>query len=339
VKANANQITRALDLASEEVRFFLLHGPDDAGSRALMARLDRAMGNDAERIDLDGTTLSADPARLSDEAAAISLFGDRRWIRVTGGEDCFDAVEALLDAPVAGNPVVMIAGGLKPSSALLKLALAAGRAMSYASYRAEGDKASELVLALARPMGLRLAPRVAETLAASSGGDRSLMERELDKIALYLDAAPDRPRDATMETIDAIGADLGDTDTSALVDAVFDGDLAAVTGNWRDVASDGSSIPIMRAMTRRTLVLARFRAEVDSGRSPGAVMAASGKSLFFKDKDSIGRQLSRWNAQRLRTVATRLMRVEAELKQTGTAGDVLAGEEIVAIARVARRLR
>ena len=41
--------------------------------------------NDAFRVaDLDDSTLMSDPARLSDEAAAISMLGGRRVVRVRG---------------------------------------------------------------------------------------------------------------------------------------------------------------------------------------------------------------------------------------------------------------
>ena len=65
------------------------------------------MGEDAERIDLSGPDLKADPAKLADEAAAISLFGGARMIRIDPiGDESFAAVEALLEAEKAGNPVV-----------------------------------------------------------------------------------------------------------------------------------------------------------------------------------------------------------------------------------------
>ena len=64
------------------------------------------MGPDAERIDLDGQTLRDDPARLADEAASFSMFGDKRCIRITGmGEESLPALNALLEAEAAGNPV------------------------------------------------------------------------------------------------------------------------------------------------------------------------------------------------------------------------------------------
>ena len=127
MKANKAQIERALT-APGEIRFFLLHGPDDSGSRALARALGAAMGAETERVDLSGADLKGDPARLADEAASISMFGDRRWILVEpAGDEAAAALEALLEAPAAGNPVAVVAGALRPASKLLRLALAAPR--------------------------------------------------------------------------------------------------------------------------------------------------------------------------------------------------------------------
>ena len=67
MKANRGQIEKALDAPPSDIRFFLLYGPDEAGSTALARRLERAMGPGAERVDLDVATLREDPARLAEE--------------------------------------------------------------------------------------------------------------------------------------------------------------------------------------------------------------------------------------------------------------------------------
>jgi len=95
VKANRGQIEKALDAPPSDIRFFLLYGPDEAGSTALARRLERAMGPGAERVDLDVATLREDPARLADEAASFSMFGDKRWVRINGmGDESLPAVTA-----------------------------------------------------------------------------------------------------------------------------------------------------------------------------------------------------------------------------------------------------
>ena len=205
------EIERALDAPPHHVRLFLLYGPDEAESRGLAQRLERAMGPEAERVDLDGATLKSDPARLADEAASISLFGDKRHIRLTlSGDECMPAIEALLDGDAAGNPVVAIAGVLRPASALLKRALSDPAVMACISYALDAEKAAPLAAAMAREQGLRLDMDAARHLAHAAANDRALMAREVEKLALYLDAAPDRPATADMAALEAIGAGEGE---------------------------------------------------------------------------------------------------------------------------------
>src|SRR3546814_3063470 len=95
------------------------------------------MGAEAERIELGGAELKADPARLADEAASISLFGGARYIVVeASGDEVLAAVEALIEAPTAGNPVAIVAGALRPSTTLLKLAIAEKSALAFEIGRA-----------------------------------------------------------------------------------------------------------------------------------------------------------------------------------------------------------
>ena len=116
MKANRGQVEKALRDGGSQHRLLLLHGPDESGSRGLLRLIVDALGPEAERIDLTGADLRSDPARLGDEAASISLFGGARYILVTAaGDECLAAVEALLEAPQAGNPVILLAGGLRPT--------------------------------------------------------------------------------------------------------------------------------------------------------------------------------------------------------------------------------
>jgi DNA polymerase-3 subunit delta len=341
MKASLGQIEKALDARPADIRLFLLHGPDESGSRALADRLARAMGPDAERIDLEGAALAKDPALLADEAASISLFGGARHIRVRAtGEDATAAVTALLEADQAGNPVVVIAGALKPSSALLKLALASPAAMSFASYAPDGEAADRVAMAIARDAGIRIAPDVARRLADATGGDRALLAREIEKLALYVDAAPDRPGEIDHDTLDLLGADSGEGELSRLVDAVLSGSPDHAVRELERLAMDGvDGMPLVRALLRRLLLLIPLRAQVDAGESIDAVMASAGKALFWKEKASVGRQLRTWNSERLATAHTRLLQAERDLKSPAAAGPVLVSAELIAVSRAAARRR
>ena len=340
MKANKSQIDKALK-APAETRFFLLHGPDDSGSRALVKALGAAMGPEAERIDLSGADLKADPARLADEAASISMFGGARWILVeSAGDEILPALEALLEAPAAGNPVAVVAGSLKPASKLLKLALAAPNTLAFASYVPDARDADRLAQEMARAEGLSIRPDVARRIALSCGGNRALIGQELAKFALYAGASPETPKAIDHDVIDALGAGSDEGDLSRLVDSAASGDSAGLAAELARLHAEGlEGITLLRAMLRRMALLARLRAQVEQGSNVSAVMASSGKSLFWKEKDEVGRQLSRWRADLLAKAMSRLLEAERQVKASGGIGPLAADEELFAICRQAARLR
>ena len=341
MKANRGQIERALDAAADSIRLFLLYGPDESASRELAARLGKSLGPDAERIDLSGAALKADPARLTDEAAAIALFGGRRPIRVDhAGDEILAAVEALLEAPVAGNPVAVVAGALRKESRLVKLALAHPAVLATASYAPEGGDADRLVLAMAREHGLSMRPDVAHRIAAGMVGDRALIARELEKLALFLDAATERPGEVTHAALDALGAEADEGDLSRLVDAVLGGKVDVAEAELARLVGDGmDAVPICRAMLRRLHVLAELRGAVADGNGVEPVMTAGGRSLFWKDKAAVSGQLARWRPHDIATALERFLQAEREVKRPGGAGLVAVGEELLKIGRAAARMR
>ncbi len=341
MKANRAQVEKALKGRSADIRFFLLYGPDEAGSRALGRLLAAAMGAEAERVDLSGSELKSDPARLADEAASISLFGGARYIWVEpAADDAAAAAEALVEATTAGNPVIMIGGALKPASRLLKLALAAPCAMAFASYVPEGADADKMVLEMARDMGLGMRPDLARRIASAAGGNRAIVAQELAKLALFADAAPERPREVDHEALDAIGAANDEGDLSRLVDSVSGGNAALLQAELLRLASEGiEGIALIRAVLRRMTLLAQLRSEVERGNSVDTVMASKGKSLFWKEKPAVSQQLTRWRSDLLAKGIGRLLDAERQVKASGGLGPLAVSEELLAICRQAARLR
>jgi DNA polymerase-3 subunit delta len=340
VKAAKGQIDRAVR-APRDWRFFLLYGPDDAGSRALAKAAGAAMGPEAERIDLSGSELKGDPARLSDEASSISLFGGARYIVVEpAGDESLPAVEALLQSPPAGNPVILVAGALKGTSKLLKLALAEPTALVHASYAPEGQEADRLAFDKARELGLVIRPDLARRLGSACSGNRAVLASELEKLALYVDASPENPKQVDHDALDAIGAAAEEGDLSRLVDAVSAGRPGMLGHELARLSSQGiEGIPLIRAVLRRMTLLSRLRAEVERGSSVDAVMASQGKSLFWKEKPAITQQLRSWRSDMLAKSVGRLLEAERQAKASGGLGSAAVDEELYAISRQAARLR
>jgi DNA polymerase III subunit delta len=340
MKAARGSIGRHLDQPDRATRLYLFYGPDDGQSRALGDRLLKGLG--ATRFAVNAAAIRSDPALLADEAGAMNLFGEMRAIWVEpAGDEIADGVEALLTAPAAESPVIAIAGGLRRTSALIKLAEAHPLALTHASYVPEGQDAERMVIEVGRGHGLRIPASVAARIAASSGNDQAIVGQELAKLALYVGAAPKSPKELDHEAVDAVGADMPEGDFLRLADLALSGQLGEVSEELGRLSSGGTeAIPVIRSLQRRLLMLAPTRARVEAGESSGAVMASLGKSLFWKDKPLLEKLLATWDARGLETLSERAGKLERQLMRGDSPPPAEAlGEELTTIARRAARRR
>ena len=338
MKAAKGSIGRSVDRPDPGIRFYLFSGPDEAQSRALAERLVTAAG--ASKSALSAGQIKSDPALLADEAGAMSLFGGKRaiWIE-PANDDIADAVEALLSGPAPESIVIAIAGTMRKSSALLKLAEAHPCALAHTSYAPEGQNAERMVMDVGRTFGLQIAPPVAARVADACGNDQAIVAQELAKLALYLDSAPEGPKELDNDAIDAVGAETAESDFLRLADLALAGDMRRLADELDHLSAGGDeAIPAIRSLQRRLLMLAPMRARVEAGESISGVMASTGKALFWKDKALVEKLLSQWDARGFAVAAERIGKLERGLMRSDSAPPREAlGEELIAIARAARR--
>nr|NUR36691.1 DNA polymerase III subunit delta [Sphingomonas sp.] len=338
MKASKASIGRAVDQPSAAIRFYLFHGPDEAQSRALAERVLEALG--ASKFVMTSGAVKSDPASLADEAGAMSLFGGRRvvWIE-PATKDIEEGLSALLEGTPGESPVVAIAGALPKTSALLKLAEASAEALAFAAYAPEGQDAERMVIDVGRRYGLKISPAVAARLADGAANDQAIVAQELQKLALYIDASPHFPKELDHSAIDEVGADNAEGDFQRLADLALAGQIEELADELARLPAGGSeAIPVVRSLQRRLLMLAPMRARVERGERVDSVMTSSGRALFWKDKAKVQRMLSKWSADDLATVADRAGELERSLMFTAAPDREALGEELLAIARKARRL-
>jgi DNA polymerase-3 subunit delta len=342
VKANKANIGRTVDQPAAATRFYLFYGPDEAESRALAARLLEALG--AAKFLVTASAVKSDPASLADEAGAISLFGDRKLIWIEpAGDDIADGVSALLETPASESPVVAIAGALRKTSVLLKLAEASPRALAFAAYAPEGQDAERMVTDLGRRFGLKISSPVAARLADAAGNDQAIVAQELQKLALYIDASSQAPKELEHRALDEVGADSAEGNFLRLADLALAGEVSELADELARLPAGGNeAIPVVRSLQRRLLMLAPLSARVVRGERADAVMTSASKPLFWKEKAKVQRMLSSWSAEDLATVAERAGKLERELMRprarpnTAMPVSEALGEELLAIARKAR---
>jgi DNA polymerase-3 subunit delta len=334
VKLGAGQAAAAFDKPDSRIRFYLFSGVDQSMSRLWAQRLQKALG--AEKVAVTGAQLKSDPRWLADEAASVSMFGDKRLLWVEpAGEEIGAAVSALLDAPGVEAPAVAItSSALKKDSNLKKLVEAHAAALHLASEPLSSREQAAQVMELGRAEGLRVPPQLAERVAEEANGDLILARLELQKFALYLDASPGAPKDLDEDAVDALGIDQGEADHSRPGDLALAGDLPALSDELVLLGVSGiDPIPVVRALQRRLLMLAPLRARVEQGQRPDSVV----QSVWKRDKAMVSRILPRWTAARLAEAFVRVQRLERELLLQPVPGSAALGQTLFQLARAARR--
>lgn len=327
---------RALDQPDPKIRFYLFYGQDEGQSRSHAERLLKGLG--AEKVAIAAQTLKSDPAMLADEGAAIGLFGGRRalWVE-PAGDEILPAAEALLELPVAESPAIAIAGALRKTSTLVKLAESHPNALAHVSYELNEREAELMVEDLAEGEGLRLDPGIAARIATSAGNERGIIVQELAKIALYTEASAAQPKAVDREMLEEIGVGT-EGDGTRLGDMALSGDLEKLSHELDSSAGGADPISVVRALQRRLLMLAPIRARVDGGARPHDAVTSAGKSVFWRDKDLVANLVSRWDSRSLARVIERSGELERRLmsRDSPPPAEALA-EELMTIARMARR--
>lgn len=290
--------------------------------------------------DLPGAALADDPARLADEAAAMSLTGGRRVVRVRHvtpalGKDLADSFAAFLrHGSAAHRPedlalVIVEAGELDGRSGLRKLFETADNAAAIACYRDEARDLSTVIRETLAQHKVTASADALTWLAGRLGGDRAVTRSELEKLALYVGPG----HEASLEDARTTVGDSADIGFDDLANATAGGDVAALVRVFDKLTAEGMpAVPILRAVQRHFTRLHYCAGLVASGQDPESAMMRLRPPVFWKEKDDFRAQLRRWPPERLSEALERLLDAEIACKTSGPVAETLAGQCLLEIA-------
>lgn len=353
MKAKHTDFARGIPRSAREASIFFFCGPDEAGASAAAAAVIAALPDPGERIELSGGDLKRDPALLGDEARSGSLFGDTRHIFVrASGDEAHDALLALIETAQAGAgdaaPVIIVATAATDKSRTAKLLEKRPDAVVAMFYPPDLSSVAASVRAMADSAGLRLGGDIAERIARGANLDVRLAQSEVDKLALYLDAAPQAPKTARVEDYAAIGAASEEDGFGPVVNAVLGGELGRLSGEIRRMRELGlNPVGLLLAIERRAAQLAQIAARI----GPRGNFDNLGKGeklqlgIFFKEERDIRQQLAIWQRNaargsaetRLSRLIPRLMALHQTLLANSQTSEMLLAHNLTEIARFAAK--
>ncbi len=318
-----------------KARAILVYGPDDGlvKERALsMGQTAVADMNDPFNVAiLSGEILSDDPARLSDEAHAMSLMGGARLVRVEGASDKHTTLlKEYLANPSTENLVILEAGELGPKSSLRMLFEKSDAAAAVPCYVDDERGVSNLIRQTLSASGYTIQSDAVAWLASNIAGDRLRVRMEIDKLMIYMGA---QSKTVTFDDARAACGEAGDQSLDDLIYAIGNGKIEVALRAYNKLIDEGvAAVTILRSLQGHFRRLHYTRSLMKDGLDADEAMKKLQPAVFFKFSDSFKSQLRKWPEARLLNFMQRISSVEEQTKQTGTPVETLCSQVVLSLA-------
>ncbi|MDA0260575.1 MAG: DNA polymerase III subunit delta [Proteobacteria bacterium] len=342
MKLSGRRIDDFVRAPDDESRAALVYGPDEGLVRERALGLVKVIAEDANDpfrvVEMTSAKVEQDGAALADEAAAISMLGGRRVIRIRDATDRLSSLMgSFLEDPPGDAFIVLEAAELSARSSLRRLFETAANAAALACYADEGAVLGEFIRETLIGLGVEADHDAINFLESVCGSDRQLTRRELEKVALYVG------RDGGQLTVEMARNCVGDSSVLVQEDIAFAagmGDQARLDRALRRYFSEGgSAVGVLRVVASHINRLQRVVGTVDQGQSIAHAISGLRPPVFFKRQDEFRRQAGVWTQERLTTAQKIVLDTELKCKTTGIPDRTVCARALMQVAAAAGRSR
>ncbi|MGI9481335.1 MAG: DNA polymerase III subunit delta [Hyphomicrobiales bacterium] len=335
--AQFEQFLRNRDSA---IKAFLIFGQDRGRVRESASKLVASVAgdlNDSFNITrLDDDTLAKDPARLADEAQAISMMGGDRvvWVR-DAGNGFQAAFKSYSENPVGDALIVAEAGNLRKGTSLRNLFEKARNAAALPCYEDSHTDIHRVIEEQFSQFDLRITNDARMLLVSVLGGDRALTRSEIEKLSLYCQGQGK----VEISDVEAVCGDTSALTMDQMLDAVFSGDLAGADKQFSRLMQSGViASSTISAASNHLIRLQHMAIEVQSGKPTRQVVDATRPPIFWKRKNAFARQLQIWDPESLQAASHTLSEAELKSREMADLANAIVSRAFISISRRARNM-
>ncbi len=318
-----------------QARAVLVYGPDNGLVKERAAAIGLSAVSDLNDpfnvTAISGEALADDPARLRDEAMAMSLMGGARLLRIEGGNDKLTMLfKDYLASPSMENLVVIEAGELGPKSSLRLLFEKSESAAAIPCYVDDERSVATIARQMFSEGGYNIQPDALSWFAMNTAGDRLRIRTEAEKLMLYMGTVS---KTITIDDVLAVSGEAGAQSIDDLIQAIGSGKTETALFTYNKLLAEGVVvIQIMRFLQNHFRRLHFTKTQVKSGLDIDDAMKKLQPPVFFKNADSFKSQVRKSSDSKLLAILNRLSQVEAQMKQTGTPVETLGSQVVLSLA-------
>lgn len=338
MKVTTAQADRLVKNPPKDLIAALIYGPDSGMVRERAETLLKTVVPDLSDpflvADLDEAALSADPARLSDEAAAVSMIGGRRVVRVRGATNNQTKIfEPFLKDPKGDALVVVEAGELNKSSSLRKLFEGASNAAAIACYPDNARDIAGVVRDALREENLSITQDALNDAVSRLGADRGTTRQEIEKLALYCFGKGQ----VTIADIQAVMGDEAELRLDEAVDAAGSGDVAKLDLTLQRLwEAQTSPVAVVRAAAMHFQRLLQVKDQLVRGEGFDSAVRRLRPPVHFARMNAFRAQIQHWREPMLIRAIEKLGEAERLTKTTAVPAEAALSHTLFEIAAMAK---
>lgn len=336
MKIQFRQLEGFVKSPDKAARVILVYGPDQGLAAERCATIGKTVVadlNDPFNVAvISPNILAEDPARLADEAGAMSMMGGDRLVRIEDGSDKITTLlKAYLTDPSPTALILIQAAELSPRSSLRKLCESAKNAAAVPCYVEDERDVSRFIRETLQAEKISIAADAVMWLAANVSGDRAKVRSEIEKLITY---KGDEQTPVSLTDAQAACGAAGAQGFDDLIYAVAGRNAAAALKAFHTLQEEGTAfIAILRSLQNHFRRLHVTKSYIQDGLETDMAMKKLAPPVFFKQAPQFKGQLNSWSLPMLNMILARLSELEAQCKTTGAPVDTLCSQAILAISK------
>ena len=350
MKLTGNRATRFLTDPQSDIIGVLLFGPDRGLVKERANKLSKTYCDNPDdafaATILTADDLTSDPAKLSDEISALSMFGDTRLVRVRldherSGTAISKIIKAFDAEPQKAEAKLIIeAGDLSPRSAVRKTFEAAGNFASIGCYTPNANDLANIVRTRLNELSIAIDSEALDLWTPLLAGDHALARGEIEKMALYKGYGTESNANVTVADIRKLAAGGQSVSIDDIIMSAMDGRPADCDAKFkRAVAGKINSAVILRSLQRHIGRLIEANVNMSNGETAESAIKALRPPVFRMQERAFLGQLRLWKGTMLRRALSQSLEAEKQLKTAGAPTDAITGRLLLALASYAKKRR
>ena len=350
MKLTGTRATRFITAPQADIIGILFYGPDRGLAKERANQLAKSYCTNPDdafaATVLTADDLTSDPAKLSDEMSALSMFGDARLVRVRlDHERSGAAISKIIksfdtDPQKAEAKLIIEAGDLSPRSTVRKAFEAAENFASIGCYAASANALANLVRTTLNDLSISIDSDALELWIPLLGGDHALARGEIEKMALYKGYGTETSAKVTVEDVRKLAAGGQNVSIDDIIMSAMDGRILECDAQFkRAVAGKINAAIILRSLQRHLGRLIEANTNMDNGDSPEGAIKSLRPPVFRMQERAFLGQLKLWPGSMLRRALSQSMEAEKQLKTAAAPSDAITGRLLLALAGYAKKRR